>query len=170
MDNQNGQNPPPANPVAVNAQPAVQLNQDFINERALHLLLRIPVYIGHPDTRFDEWVRHLDNILTPTNWAEAEKIRALAERLAGSAYDTYSSLAEPNDTYEGLKEKIKNRYHGAETHAFYQREFEDRCRKPGETIPDYAYSLKKLAHSSLSTLAKCRRTLSVSKTSFLERP
>ena len=153
---ENGQQNPPAPggnaPVAianapaavVNAPPAVQLDQNFINERALHLLLQIPVYRGHPDTRFDEWVRHLDNILAPTNWTEEDKIRALADRLAGSAYDTYTSLRQANDTYEGLKQKIKNRYHGTETHAFYQREFEDRCRKPSETIPDYAYSLKNL--------------------------
>ena len=156
-------------PANNNAQPVVQaLNQDFINERALHLLLQIPVFTGHPGIRFNEWIRHIDDLLEPTYWAEADKIRALSSRLSGSAYDVLVSVREPEDTYIAVKNKIRDRYHGAETHAFFQREYEDRCRKPGESIPDYAYSLKNLLIQAYPHLATPAQRFPLLKRAFLK--
>lgn len=120
------------------------LDQKFINNRALHLMLQIPTFTGFPGTRFDNWVRHLDNVLAPTNWPDAEKIRALTDKLQDSAYDILQSVRADGDSYEQLKEKLKKRYHGHETGAYYQREFENRVRKPGETIADFAYDLRRI--------------------------
>ena len=120
------------------------LSEDFINGRALHLLLQVPVFSGQPGVRFVQWVRHVNNILEPTRWSNEDKIRALVDRLSGQAYDVYESVKVDGNTYADLVRRMKKIYHGQETSAYYQREFEDRTRKPGESIADYAYSLKNI--------------------------
>ena len=123
---------------------ANRLSEDFINERALHLLLQIPVFTGQPGVRFDQWVRHVDNILEPTGWTNEDKVRVFVDRLSGQEYDVYESVRTDGITYTDLVKRIKDRYHGQETSAYYLREFEDQTRKPWESIADYAYSLKNI--------------------------
>lgn len=113
--------------------PAVEFSQDFKNKRALALLLQQPVFTGHPGVSFDDWSRHLDNILTPTNWPDAEKIRALASRLHSSAYDVFQSVHVTNESYKDVKKKLHDRYHGHETANHFQQQLETRVRRPGET-------------------------------------
>ena len=119
-------------------------NNDFANNRALHLLLQVPVFDGTSGQRFSDWVRRIDSVLENSQWNDADKKHWLQYRLAGNAYDVYTDVYLPNDTYEQLRDKIKNRYHGQETNVFFQREFDMRVRRSEETIHDYAYSLKKL--------------------------
>ena len=131
---------------------AVPLDRAFINDRALHQLMQIPVFNGHPAMRFGNWIRHLDNVLAPTQWEDAGKIRALSDRLRDSAFDVFMSIRNPGDTYEQIKTKLNNRYHGHETAAYYQKAFEERVRKPGETISDFAYDLRKLINRAYTHL------------------
>lgn len=54
---------------------------------------------------------------------------------------------------------MKDRYHWQESSAFYQREFEDRIRKPGESILDYVYILKNFLLQAISEVTTNERRL-----------
>ena len=141
---------------------------DFNNTRALQLLLQVPIFDGKTSGRFSEWIRRLDSVIELTQWSEDEKKLTLKSRLIGPAYDVYTDVYLAGDTYVELRDKIKQRYHGEENHEFFQREFEDRTRKPGESVTDFAYSLKYLFTQAYPLVTTAAQRLPFLKRSFLK--
>lgn len=116
----------------------------FHSQRALTLLAEVPVYNGKHCGSFRDWITEFEGLANSSPWSDADKIDNLKTRLKGPAFHIFLHLYNNDDTYDQLKDKLIKHFHGSENEVFLRRELEERTRRPGESIRDFAFSLRRL--------------------------
>ena len=112
-------------------------------QRALTLLLQIPIFSGSPAVRFDRWIKQFENVVNMSNWTDDEKVNMLTTKMTDKAYDILQNILESHTTsYNDIKQLLQDRFHGNETEDYHEKKF-DKCeRKPLESVLDFAFRLK----------------------------
>ena len=120
-------------------------NNRLIDGPGMRMIENLPNFSGGPGQRFDDWISKFERICTFTDWTAGDMAQILVTKMTDLAYDVIQDVLEQDvRTYSDLKDKLIERFHGNETTEYYQEKFDKCVRKTGETIPNFAFRLKKL--------------------------
>ena len=137
--------------------PRVPLNYNEMANRivdgpGMRMVESLPNFSGGPTQRFDDWISKFEHICSFTNWNPPEMAQILVTKMTDLAYDVIQDVLEQGvNTYAELKDKLIERFHGSETIEYYHEKFDKCARKTGETIPNYAFRLKKTFKKAFPT-------------------
>ncbi|CAC5392158.1 unnamed protein product [Mytilus coruscus] len=92
-----------------------------------------------------DYIVHFEQAAKWNNWTESEKVQQLSMSLRGTAQKLLGDLkySVVND-YTALKDVLAQRFSPKERVTAYRCEFRARKRKPGESLADFGYALRRL--------------------------
>jgi hypothetical protein len=107
------------------------------------MLNHIQNYTGSPAVRLDRWIKLFDNVVTMSNWNNADIVNLISTKMSGEAYELLQNIMESgNQEYNSIKSLFQENFHGDEDSDYYQNKFDEIQRKPRENILNYAFRLK----------------------------
>ncbi|KAK4007052.1 hypothetical protein OUZ56_012207 [Daphnia magna] len=77
-------------------------NYHLKGREAITILNQLQNFSGSPTVRFDRWIKLFDNVVSMSNWDNAEIISMRSTKMSGEAYDLPHNILESSDTYAYL--------------------------------------------------------------------
>ncbi|CAC5412090.1 unnamed protein product [Mytilus coruscus] len=120
-------------------------SRNYYREDSLFPEEKEPEKFDGKSVDWKDYIVHFEQAAKWNNWTESEKVQQLSMSLRGTAQKLLGDLkySVVND-YTALKDVLAQRFSPKERVTAYRCEFRARKRKPGESLADFGYALRRL--------------------------
>ena len=115
---------------------------DYVKKRSCKEWIKLERYDG--STSLDTYLAHFQNCNDYNGWNEADRIAHLRASLFGNAAQVLWGLTAAEITFDGLSEKLKQRFGNAGQTAKYRAELRARRRGKTETLQNLYQDIRRL--------------------------